>query len=331
MNIFCGTAEELLNEVRFGVRHIVLVVVFSIVFTSSKTCSALDQFCEGDHDKQQQLGSIILGSKYLGVSLGYLCKYTYSVSELSRMDLPTFHTGVDYPATPKTIVKAAVSGMLYKGTTTTDGYSLVLAPDNNVDGEVSRIIYLHLNKPTESYSKLLNTHVNIGDEIGTVYNDHVHIEVRRNYNGFSAVGRKKSCNGDCVKLAQSAALTICPGKLIGTDSIKYDKTDLNNANTFGSEVVSPKEKKSIMAFLLSEQFTAPKKKNDFEVYGINIIGNYASAFRELKGGETDFCILQRAGSTWKMLDCGSGVLYEPDEWIKKGVPKKLFDSKFRSQ
>ena len=165
-----------------------------------------DSVCDGDHAKQVQLGGVVLGSQYLGISFGYLCKYSEGTLT-SHPELPYFHAGVDFTASPGTTVMAAQSGTISPCSTND---CTMLIPDNPVNGNSVRIFYLHI-VPTTSGK------VSAGDPIAKVLNmsgPHLHIEARKNYSGTYAVGSNTPCpDGLCDTKSDIADLTVDPGEL----------------------------------------------------------------------------------------------------------------------
>ncbi|MCI5191771.1 MAG: hypothetical protein D3915_01385 [Candidatus Electrothrix sp. AU1_5] len=198
------------------------LLLFLITLFYSVPFSANAKLCEGNQSKQVALGSIILKDRYSSTNLwGYLCDYRdiRTSQEITTYDFPTFHAGVDYQPTSSDSyapIYSPVSGMLYDGLTDGNliGLSMVLVPDNLIIEQNVRIIFLHTNPDASKY----NTHVNAGEQIGTVHSccNHVHVAVRTNYTGLQGVGRALSCGGSgnlCDTKDEVAALTIDPGFL----------------------------------------------------------------------------------------------------------------------
>lgn len=94
-----------------------------------------------------------------------------------------------------------------------------------------------------------------------------------------------------------------------------------------TDITKPSPGKIIQKLLMTDSRKSSPSK--FTVRDIKIIDIYASAYRDVAQGETDFCLMKHEGKRWKILDCGSGVFYEKDDWVQKGIPTKLFDKEFK--
>jgi hypothetical protein len=104
-------------------------------------------------------------------------------------------------------------------------------------GQKVRVNYVHMS---QSYVKTGDA-VQIGSQIGITGSTgtpaaHLHLEVRKNYTGTSAVGRT-SCSGGCYTAQQVADITINPALVVGSGSTPAPVAnyDGQNPNTTGCD------------------------------------------------------------------------------------------------
>jgi len=142
------------------------------------------------------------------VTFPYLGKYSAPAS-----NLPLYHAGIDLRA------NYVPTYSIVNGTVKSTGISLgQVMIEVNHNGSIIKVFYLHLS----SFNVSPGDQVNVGDLIGITGEagsegfPHLHIEVRHNYSGTSAVGRI-SCSGTCDTQAKVAALTIAPEEVVASE------------------------------------------------------------------------------------------------------------------
>jgi hypothetical protein len=144
-----------------------------------------------------------LKDKAAGVTFGYLCEpYIHTGLGLYA------HAGIDLKAAEGTPVYAIASGDVVAVDRQSLGKLMIKLPDGK------RLIYLHLSRIDVREDQSVSS----GDPLGLsgskgANSPHLHIEVRKNYNGKFALGGD-SCGGECTA-AQVAEKTVDPAVAVG--------------------------------------------------------------------------------------------------------------------
>lgn len=216
------------------------IIIFAILFFLATNVSSKETVSSGckfkaETEENSQLIEMALGSEAEKcVTFPYLSKYTKP-----EPVMPLFHAGVDLQANNQA-VSSVTNGKVMSAceaepskTACKDSMGIIMIA-TRVKGVESRVIYVHMS---QSLVKVGDT-VEIGQPLGTSGNrfggnpngagvPHLHIEVRPNYSGLSAVGRV-SCGGPetCVTKDSVAAITFDPAEII--DSYKSEPASNTN-------------------------------------------------------------------------------------------------------
>ena len=152
----------------------------------------------GGTPRQENLGRLLLKNNYSNISCRYLGQpYNFAGNYA--------HAGIDYPASSGKPVYAPVTGEYKNSSTVSLGEaSYIILPNGK------RLFILHLK------NRILG-HRDKGQKIGEINIDHVHAELRVNYQGTYAVGGA-SCGGTCY-LSDIETLTDDPSEVVEDDNI----------------------------------------------------------------------------------------------------------------
>jgi len=192
---------------------ILWVIIASIFWGLSLTLStdAIADCPGGGSPQQEELGKLLLKTKYNGISCGYLGQpYNWMGNQA--------HPGIDYNAPGGTVVYAPVSGEYKLSSTEVLGKaSYVILPNGK------RLFLLHMKD-------LILGHREKGDKIGLIYDDHVHAELRAGYSGTYLVGGV-TCGGTCT-LEKIEELTDDPSEVASCDDLGFGFCSWEDHNLF---------------------------------------------------------------------------------------------------
>jgi len=180
--------------------------------------------CNYPYQNEPTLISRALGNVEQCVTFPYLEPYSQTTLT-NNPTLPYFHAGIDLRASyipAYSIVSGIVTvacGRTNASAACTDSFGVIMI-STTYNGEQVKVLYLHMSES----SVRVGDAVQVGSRIGTtgrradgnptgVANAHLHIEVRKNYNGTTGVGLP-SCSGNCTTSQKVAGITYNPALLV---------------------------------------------------------------------------------------------------------------------
>lgn len=175
-----------------------LIVYMVLVVSSTIAASRAHAACEdgGDRtniERKQELGRVLLGGDP-SISCNYL-DTPYPWFGLAA------HAGIDFPASEGDVVRAPVAGTYNLSSTVSSGQAVYTILPNG-----KRLFIHHLKNPSTGWKSK-------GAEIGRIYWDHVHAELRVNYAGTSLLGGA-SCPGETCSVSEIGERTDDPSEVV---------------------------------------------------------------------------------------------------------------------
>jgi murein DD-endopeptidase MepM/ murein hydrolase activator NlpD len=142
------------------------------------------------------------------VTFPYLEKY----SNPSQV-LPLYHAGIDLRASYVPVYSIVAGKVITVG-----GDVGMVMIEADLNGSKVKVNYLHLSAFDVMQGQWVERGTRLGNtgDTGSVGSPHLHIEVRINYPGTSAVGRI-SCPGSCDQKDKVKAITLDPVEVLGND------------------------------------------------------------------------------------------------------------------